>query len=146
MGAELVWLVIGAALLAAEVATLTLVLGMLAVGALAAGAAALAGVGIAGQAAVFGVSSAALLLLVRPPVRRALDAGGTSPRTDPRELSGASAVVVQRVSDDGGQVRLSGELWRARPDAGTGPVEEGRTVTVAAVDGATLLVDSPELT
>ena len=44
-----------------------------------------------------------------------------------------------------GQVRLSGELWRARPYAGGPPLEVGATVSVAAVEGATLLVYSPDL-
>ena len=47
-------------------------------------------------------------------------------------LQGASAVVVQRVTDDSGQVRLNGELWRARPYAGTGPVDVGKPVSVAS--------------
>ena len=60
-------------------------------------------------------------------------------------LQGASAVVVQRVTDDSGQVRLNGELWRARPYAGTGPVDVGKPVSVAAVEGATLLIYSSDL-
>ena len=87
----------------------------------------------------------ALLLLVRPPLKDALDRGGTAARTDPRALSGSSAVVVERVSEDGGQVRLNGELWRARPYAGGAPLEVGHVVSVAAVEGATVLVYSSDL-
>jgi membrane protein implicated in regulation of membrane protease activity len=49
------------------------------------------------------------------------------------------------VSDDTGQVRLNGELWRARPYAGGPPVEAGQPVHVGAVEGATLLVYSADL-
>jgi membrane protein implicated in regulation of membrane protease activity len=143
---ELVWLLAGVALLLAEVLTLTFVLGLLGVAALVAALVGFAGLGAVAQAIAFAGTSAALLVFVRPHVQRMLtpgDAGGS--RTDARALTGSTAVVVERVSDDTGQVRLNGELWRARPYAGTAPVEVGAPVSVAAVEGATLLVYSPDL-
>ena len=145
MDADLIWLIAGIVLILTEIFALTLVLGMVGVGALAAAAVAFAGLGAAAQLIAFATTSTALLVFVRPPVKRALDRGGTTERTDPRVLTGASALVVERVSEDSGRVRINGELWRARPYAGTGPVDVGRTVSVAAVEGATLLVYSPEL-
>ena len=142
---EVVWLVLGVVLVVSEIISLTLVLGMLGVGALAAAGIAFAGFGPLLQVLGFAAASTALLLFVRPPVKAALDRGGTTERTDVRMLQGASAVVVQRVSDDSGQVRLNGELWRARPYAGTGPVDVGTPVSVAAVEGATLLIYSSDL-
>ena len=143
---EVVWLVAGIGLLVAEVFTLTVVLGLLGVAALVAALAGFAGFGPLVQALAFAGSSAALLVFVRPPVPRMLTAGdGGGSRTDARALAGATAVVVERVSDDTGQVRLHGELWRARPYAGGAPVEVGLPVSVAAVEGATLLVYSPDL-
>ena len=140
---DLLWLVLGLALIVIEALTLTLVLGMFGVGALVAAAVAAAGAPAAVQVAAFSVASVAMLLLVRPPLRNALDSGGTSGRTDPRALGGSTVLVVERVSDAGGQVRLNGELWRARPYAGGPPLEPGAAVRVAAVDGATLLVYDP---
>ena len=145
MDADVLWLVLGVVLIVSEIISLTLVLGMLGVGALVAAGIAFAGLGLVAQSIGFAGASAALLLLVRPPVKAALDRSGTSERTDVRALQGASAVVVQRVTDDTGQVRLNGELWRARPYAGTGPVEVGKPVSVAAVEGATLLIYSSDL-
>ena len=136
---------LGVVLVVSEIISLTLVLGMLGVGALAAAGIAFAGFGPLLQVLGFAAASTALLLFVRPPVKAALDRGGTTERTDVRMLQGASAVVVQRVSDDSGQVRLNGELWRARPYAGTGPVDVGKPVSVAAVEGATLLIYSSDL-
>ena len=141
----MLWLVLGVALIVSEVISLTLVLGMLGIGALVASGLAFAGLPLLVQVIGFTGASTGLLLFVRPPVKAALDRGGTTDRTDVRMLQGASAVVVQRVSDDGGQVRLNGELWRARPYAGTGPLDVGKPVSVAAVDGATLLVYSSDL-
>ena len=140
MDPALLWLLAGVALVVTEAVVLTLVLAMFGVGALAAAAVAFAGAPGLAQAAAFAVTSTAMLLLVRPPLRNALDKGGSSPRTDARMLAGSTAVVVERVSDDSGQVRLNGELWRARPYAGGSALEVGVPVSVAAVEGATLLV------
>ena len=141
----MLWLVLGAVLIVVELLTLTLALGMLGVAALLASGVGFLGGGIVLQSLTFGVTSLGLLVFARPPVQRMLTSRDDG-STDPRALSGATAVVVERVSDDTGQVRLNGELWRARPYAGGGPVDVGREVSVAAVDGATLLVYSPDLT
>ena len=142
---DLLWLVAGIGLVVAELFTLTVVLGMLGVAALVAGALGFAGVGVAGQALAFIGTSTSLLLFARPPVQRMLNKGDGGRSSDPRMLTGSTAMVVERVTDDSGQVRLNGELWRARPYAGTGPVDVGLPVSVAAVEGATLLVYSPDL-
>lgn len=139
------WLVAGGVLLVVEVFTLTVFALLLGVGALAASLAAALGAPLGLQAGVFAASSTALVVFARGPVQRAINAKSSGPELDPGKLTGQTATVVQRVSDDSGQVRLSGELWRARPYAGGPPVEVGVTVHVAAVDGATLLVYSPAL-
>ena len=142
---DLVWLLAGAGLLVAEIFTLTVVLGLLGVAALVAGLVGLLGAPALVQGAAFVGSSAALLVFARPPVQRMLARGGDGRSPDARALTGSTAMVVERVSDTSGQVRLNGELWRARPFAGTAPVEAGLPVSVAAVEGATLLVYSPDL-
>ena len=139
------WLVAGVVLILAEIFTLTVAAGMVGVGALAAALAAALGAPVVVQAGVFVATSAGLLVFVREPVQRALNRGGDSPSADPRALTGNTATVVERVSETTGQVRLHGELWRARPYAGGPPLEAGAAVTVAAVEGATLLVYSPDL-
>lgn len=145
MDAGVFWLIVAGILTVVEVVTVTLVLGMLGVGALAAAAVAFAGLGTAPQLVAFSAASTALLLFVRPPLKNVLDKGGNTERTDARMLAGSTALVVQRVDEGSGQVRLNGEIWRARPYAGTAPVEAGQPVSVAAVEGATLLVYSPDL-
>jgi membrane protein implicated in regulation of membrane protease activity len=146
--ADLLWLLAGVGLLVGEVLTLTAVLGLLGLAALLTGGVALLGAPVVLQAVVFAGSSAALLAGARRPVQRMLakgdDDGGR--RTDARMLTGSRATVLEAVTEDSGQVRLNGELWRARPYAGNGPFDVGRSVSVAAVEGATLLVYSPDLT
>ena len=145
MDADLLWLIAGVGLLLLELFTLALVLGMVGVGALAAAAVAFLGGGAALQLVAFGATSTALLVVARPALQKKLDRGPWA-TTDARALEGSSAVVVQRVTDDSGQVRLNGELWRARPYAGYGPIEAGQPVSIAAVEGATVLVYPPDLT
>ena len=140
-----VWFVAGMALLLAEIFTLTVVLAMLGAGALVAAVVAALGAGVVPQVLAFAATSTALLMFAREPVQRMLTKGDSATSTDPRALTGSIALVIERVSEHTGQVRLNGELWRARPYAGTGPVEPGHAVHVAAVQGATLLVYSPDL-
>ena len=141
---SVLWLVAGVVLLLVEIFTLTVVVGMVGIGALAASLAALLGAPVVVQAGAFVLTSTGLLLFAREPVQKMINKTSDA-SIDPRALTGSTAVVVQRVSDDTGQVRLSGELWRARPYAGTGPIDVGRSVSVAEVEGATLLVYTPEL-
>ena len=145
MDSDLGWLIAGIGLLLVEVFTLSVVLGLLGVAALVTAAIAFLGVGAIGQAVAFAGASTALLVFARAPVQRMLNKGDDGRSSDARMLTGSAAVVVERVSDDTGQVRLNGELWRARPYAGGGAIEAGRPVSVAAVEGATLLVYSPDL-
>ena len=146
MDAEVVWLVLGAVLIVVEVLTLTIALGMLGVAALLAAGVALLGGGVVLQSLTFGAASLGLLVFARPPVQRMIERmGDDGHSTDARALTGSTAMVVERVTDHTGQVRLNGELWRARPYAGTGPVDVGASVSVAAVEGATLLIYSSDL-
>lgn len=147
MESDLVWLLVGVGLIVAEVLTLTVVLGLLGLAAIAAAVVGFLGGPLLLQALAFAGSSAALLVFARPAAQRMLargdDAGGS--RTDARVLTGSTGLVVERVTDDAGQVRLNGELWRARPYAGGPPIDAGRAVGIAGVEGATLLVYSVDL-
>ena len=106
---------------------------------------AFAGFGPALQVAGFVAASTGLLLFVRPPVKAALDRAAAPSAPTPgccraRAPSWCSGSPTSRARS-----RLNGELWRARPYAGTGPVDVGKPVSVAAVEGATLLIYSSDL-
>ena len=143
---DLIWLIAGIGLLVAELFTLTVVLGLLGVAALVAAVVAFVGAPALAQGLAFAGASAALLVFARPPVQRMLAKGDDGRSSDARALTGSTAMVVERVSDGSGQVRLNGELWRARPYAGGADVPAGTTVVVASVEGATLHVYPQELT
>ena len=86
--------------------------------------------GVAAVVAALAVEIAETALWVRLSQRR-------RPRVGVEALVGKEALVVAPCRPLG-QVRVDGELWRARADAGA---DEGATVRVRGVDGLTLLVE-----
>jgi membrane protein implicated in regulation of membrane protease activity len=89
--------------------------------------------------AVFLVVSMLLLVLVRPALRRRLTPAGGLPMGI-KALEGKSAVVLDRVAHDAGQVKLDGQVWTARPLNDGDVYEPGESVTVMHIDGATAVV------
>ncbi|HEY5351327.1 MAG TPA: NfeD family protein [Streptosporangiaceae bacterium] len=143
MGLWIVWLVLAAVLGVAEVMTTTLAFGLIAAGAVVAAVVGAAGVGLPFQLAAFAVASAAGLVVVRPIAMRHIKQPPLL-RTGTSALVGRSAKVVAEVTDDGGQVRIGGELWSARPYDESQVIPVGSTVDVFAIEGATALVHPRE--
>jgi membrane protein implicated in regulation of membrane protease activity len=143
MGSWIVWLVLAAVLGVAEIMTTTLAFGLIAVGAVVAGVVGLAGAGLPFQLIAFGVASAAGLGVVRPIAVRHIKQPPLL-RTGTSALVGRSAKVVEEVTDDGGKVRIGGELWSARPYDESQVISVGSTVDVFAIEGATALVHPRE--
>jgi membrane protein implicated in regulation of membrane protease activity len=134
-----IWLIVAAALVGVEVFSLTFLFGPLAVAALLAALMAAIGLGAAVQLIVFAVVAVASLAAVRPialsHVRTAIPA-----RTGTAALVGQSALVLERVDGNGGQVKLAGEVWSARSYDGNQSFESGERVSVLEIQGATALV------
>jgi membrane protein implicated in regulation of membrane protease activity len=143
MGSWIVWLVLAAVLGVAEVMTTTLAFGLIAVGAVVAGVVGVAGAGLPFQLVAFGVASAAGLGVIRPIAMRHIKQPPLL-RTGTSALVGRSAKVVEAVTDDGGKVRIGGELWSARPYDESQVIPVGSTVDVFAIEGATALVHPRE--
>jgi membrane protein implicated in regulation of membrane protease activity len=139
MPAWVVWLVLAAVLAAGEVVTLTFFLGAIALAAVVAAAVALAGLGLALQIVVFAAGSVASLALLRPIAARHLRTPAAL-RTGTAALIGARAVVLERVDDTGGKVKLGGEVWSARAFFEGQVLEQGARVEVGKIEGATALV------
>jgi membrane protein implicated in regulation of membrane protease activity len=123
----------------AELMSLDLVLLMLALGAAGGGVAALLSAPFWLCLLVAIVVSAATLTLVRPPMVARLHRG-TDLRTGHAALEGATAVVVDEVSEMSGRVKLSGELWSARAYDPNEVIVPGTKVRVFSIDGATAVV------
>ena len=143
MESWIVWLVLAAVLGVAEIMTTTLAFGLIAVGAVAAGVVGVAGGGLPFQLIAFGVASAAGLGVVRPIAVRHIKQPPLL-RTGTSALVGRSAKVVEEITDDGGKVRIGGELWSARPYDESQVIPVGSSVDVFAIEGATALVHPRE--
>ena len=139
MAAWAIWLIVTGLLVAGEVVTGAFVLGPLAIAAVVAAVVALLGAGIALQIVAFTAGALASLLLLRPVAMRHLRTPRAI-RTGTAALVGARAVVLERVDDFGGRVKIGGEEWSARAFFDGHVIEPGTRVEVAKIDGATALV------
>jgi len=83
--------------------------------------------------------SVLLLTVVRPGLRRRLTPAAGVP-TGVEALEGKTALVLDRVACDQGQVKLDGQVWTARPLDDTDVYQPGERVTVMHIDGATAVV------
>ena len=139
MAAWAVWLILAGLLAAGEIVTTVFVLGPLAVAAALAAGVALLGAGVALQLVAFAAGALASLVVLRPVAMRHLRAP-MALRTGTAALVGARAVVLERVDDAGGRVKIGGEEWSARAFFDGHVIEAGARVEVAEIDGATALV------
>ena len=140
MAAWVAWAVVAVALAIGEIFTPGLFfLGPLALAAVVSTIVAAVGASVAVQVVVFAGASLASLAVLRPLARAHLHLPPAL-RTGTAALAGASAVVLQRVDDDGGRIRLGGEEWSARPFVQGQVFEPGARVEVAEIKGATALV------
>jgi membrane protein implicated in regulation of membrane protease activity len=134
-----VWILVAAAFAVGEVFTLAFLLGLLALAAVAAGVAAALGASVLVQLVVFIAVSIASLALVRPVAKAHLRTPARL-RTGTAALVGDRAMVLERVDDVGGRVRIGGEEWSARAFLEGQVIEPGTRVEVAEIEGATALV------
>ena len=139
MDDRVLWGALAALLAVAELVSLDLVAGMLAVGAVGGLVAAALGAPALAQVVVAVVASALMLGVVRPVAKRHLEVRGI-PNDPGAALVGVTALVVEQVSDEGGRVRVHGELWSARPALPGTVLPAGSSVWIGAVDGATVSV------
>jgi membrane protein implicated in regulation of membrane protease activity len=140
MAAWLAWAIAAALLAVGEVFTPGLFfLGPVALAAVAGAAAAAAGAAVWLQLVVFIGGAVASLGLLRPIARAHLHMPAEM-RTGTAALEGAHALVLQRVDEHGGRVRIGGEEWSARAYMPDQVIEAGTRVEVVKIEGATALV------
>jgi membrane protein implicated in regulation of membrane protease activity len=134
-----IWLIVAAALVGVEVFSLTFLFGPLALAALLAALAAALGLGTVVQIAIFAAAAVATLAVIRPiavsHIRTAIPA-----RTGTAALVGQTALVLESVDANGGQVKLAGEVWSARAYEDDRVFAPGERVSVLEIQGATALV------
>ena len=133
------WMVAAGVLAVGEMLTLGFFAGPIAIAAVLAAVVAVAGAGLAAQWIVFIAASLGSLLVLRPVARRHLRTPAQI-RTGTAALVGAPALVLERVDERGGQVKIAGEIWTARSYDEDESFEPGTRVCVMQIDGATALV------
>ncbi|MDQ1725883.1 MAG: hypothetical protein QOG52_2911 [Frankiaceae bacterium] len=133
------WLIIAAACGVIEVLSLDLVFAMFGAGAAAASLTAVATDDFLISTIVFGVVSVAMLGVVRPVALRHLRTG-PDVKMGIEALTGSKAVVLERVDEQHGLVKLAGEVWTARPYDSDAVLEPGASVDVVEIRGATAYV------
>ena len=139
----MIWILLAVVLAVGEVMSLSFFLAPFAAGALFGAVADLAGANTIVSVLVFLISSGLFLGFVRPIARRHLHTPAQI-RTGTAALVGQTALVTQRVDSDTGAVKLSGEVWTARPYVEGDVIEAGRRVHVVQIQGATALVADNE--
>ena len=133
------WLIAAVILGIGETLTLGFFLAPFAGGALAAALVSALGVGLGISLAVALVVSLVLLAALRP-IARAHRRQLPSIRTGTAALVGREVLVLDRVTQDTGLVKLEGEHWTARSYVDGQVFEAGDRVSVVEIKGATALV------
>ena len=138
-GMTIFWLIFTVVTAVLEGLTVQLVSVWFAIGGLAACITSLFTDSIPIQAVVFVVVTAIALVVTRPLVKK-LRKKKAEPTNADRYL-GKTAVVVERIDNENatGLVKVDNQKWTARSVDGS-PIEEGLTVTVAAIEGVKLMV------
>jgi len=140
VAAWLAWAIAALLLAVGEILTPGLFfLGPVALAAVAAAIVAVAGAAVWLQVIVFAGASLTSLGILRPIARSHLRMPAAL-RTGTAALVGARAVVLQRVDQNGGRVRIGGEEWTARAFMPDQVLEPGTQVEVVKIEGATALV------
>ena len=134
------WLSLALLLGVAEILSLDLVLIMFAAGALAA-----AGVAVLApdlwwlQILVAAGVSVGMLLALRPTLMaRVRNLPGYRSSTD--KMVGSSGIAVSQVDRSGGEIKVDGQSWTARPYTSDLVIEQGTEIEVFEVDGAIAVV------
>lgn len=135
----LIWLIVSAVLIVAEIFTLTAALGMLGAAALITAGSAAAGLSPPFQFLLFTAVATVTLLFVRPVAVRHLLQPQTE-RFGVEALVGKAAYVVSEVTGMEGRVRIGGEEWSARSYDETLVIPRGTTVDVLEISGTTAFV------
>ncbi len=134
------WLSLAIVLGVAEMASLDLVLAMLAAGAIGGMFSSLVTDLVLVQSLVAILTAVGMLALVRPNLVRRLHTGPEL-RLGHTKLIGSQGIVTRTVTSlSPGEVKLSGQEWSAQPYDETLTIEPGETVEVLDIRGATAYV------
>ena len=135
-----IWLSLAFLLGVAEILSLDLVLIMFAVGALAGAAVAVLTPGLWWlQILTAAGVSVLMLLLLRPTLmKRVRNMPGY--RSSTAKLVGSTGIAVSQIDKHGGEIKVDGQSWTARPYISEVVIEQGTEIEVYEIDGAIAVV------
>lgn len=136
------WIIAGAVLVVAELLTTSLMFASLALGAFVAAIVAGFGGSVIWQAVAFALVSVGAIVGLRPLVAKRFSTRSDQHSTNTLALIGAVGKTTSPVTTDGGQVKVRGEVWSARTDAGE--LAADVNAKVKSIDGVTLIVTAAE--
>jgi len=138
------WFAAAALLAVTELLSMDFVLLMVALGLAGGGLADLAGATLPLQILVAVAIAMGTLAFVRPSIVRRMH-HGPELTTGHANLVGKSALVIEEINSQAGQVKLAGEVWTARPYDESLVIPAGSTVDVFEIRGATAVVYPMEM-
>jgi membrane protein implicated in regulation of membrane protease activity len=140
----LIWIIVGAAMILAEIFSASFFAGPLGLGCLIAAMLAKAEFSVTAQLLSFGISSVLLLLIVRPIWKRMVD-NREQPEMGVDRYAGRQGTITETVDPDTdkGRIKIGSESWRAISDKNI-TIEEGSRVTVLRVEGSKAIVSVSE--
>lgn len=134
------WLSLAFLLAVAEILSLDLMLIMLAVGALAGAGVAVVAPGLWWlQVLVAAGVSLGMLALLRPSLLAKVRAM-PGYRSSTAKMVGSAGVAMSQIDRSGGEIKVDGQSWSARPYSSEVVIEAGTEVEVYEIDGAIAVV------
>lgn len=132
------WLTASGLFIVAEILTVDLLFASLAFATLMAAAASALSLNTISQGLIFAVSAGLSIFVLRPIALRNLQKRTPGLATNVDALFGADAYTMTEITDQSGEVKLSGEIWSARSRTGT--IEKSINVEVVSIEGATAII------
>ncbi len=135
-----IWLSPTFLLAVAEILSLDLVLIMLAVGSLAGAGVAVVAPGLWWLQIIVALTvSLGMLFLLRPTIMAKVR-NMPGYRSSAAKMVGSTGVAVSEITRSGGEIKVDGQSWSARPYSSDLVIEQGTEIEVYEIDGAIAVV------
>ena len=135
-----IWLSLAFLLAIAEIMSLDLVLIMLAVGALAGAGVAVIAPSLGWLQILVASGISIMMLLLLRPTLLAKVRSMPGYRSSTAKMVGSSGVATSQIDKSGGEIKVDGQSWTARPYSSDVVIEQGTEIEVYEIDGAIAVV------
>jgi len=135
-----IWLSLAFLLGIAEIMSLDLVLIMLAVGALAGAAVAVVAPTLWWLQILVAAGISVMMLLLLRPTLLAKVRNMPGYRSSADKMVGSSGMAISQIDKSGGEIKVDGQSWSARPYSSDVVIEQGTEIEVYEIDGVIAVV------